>query len=68
MLRTPIGIHLFKRSATETTGIITRSDSARVLKDAHEYVRAHGRRKVTTEHQENILKGPGGLFTQRRKP
>ena len=44
------------------TKIITRKASTRIIRDAFEYARAHGRKKVTCVHKANILKMSGGLF------
>ena len=44
------------------TKIITRKASQRICRDAFEYARAHGRRKVTCVHKANILKMSDGLF------
>jgi isocitrate dehydrogenase (NAD+) len=50
------------RAAAESTAIITRAGSQRVVRYAFEYARAHGRRKVTLVHKANILKYSQGLF------
>ena len=44
------------------TKIITRKASTRIIRDAFEYARAHGRKKVTCVHKANILKMSDGLF------
>lgn len=44
------------------TKIITRKASTRIIKDAFEYARAHGRKKITCVHKANILKLSDGLF------
>ena len=44
------------------TKIITRRASTRIITDAFEYARAHGRKKVTCVHKANILKNSDGLF------
>lgn len=44
------------------TKIITRGASRRICRDAFEYARAHGRKKVTCVHKANILKMSDGLF------
>lgn len=44
------------------TKIITRKASTRIIKDAFEYARAQGRKKVTCVHKANILKKSDGLF------
>jgi isocitrate dehydrogenase (NAD+) len=50
------------RSAAETIGIITRKGSERIIRFAFEYMRKHGRKKLTVVHKANILKFTGGLF------
>lgn len=42
--------------------IITRKASERIIRDAFEYARTHGRKKVTCVHKANILKMSDGLF------
>ena len=44
------------------TKLITRRASERIIRDAFEYARAHGRKKVTCVHKANILKISDGLF------
>ncbi len=44
------------------TKIITRKASSRIVRDAFEYAKAHGRRKVTCVHKANILKMSDGMF------
>ncbi|MBS6645572.1 MAG: NAD-dependent isocitrate dehydrogenase [Clostridiaceae bacterium] len=44
------------------TKIITRAASERIIRDAFEYARAHGRKKVTCVHKANILKMSDGMF------
>ena len=44
------------------TKIITRKASTRIIRDAFEYARAHGRKKVTCVHKANILKMSDGMF------
>lgn len=44
------------------TKIITRGASERIIRDAFEYAKAHGRKKVTCVHKANILKMSDGLF------
>ncbi|BEU86785.1 isocitrate dehydrogenase [Selenomonas sp. TAMA-11512] len=41
---------------------ITRRASRRIIRDAFEYAKVHGRRKVTCVHKANILKQSDGLF------
>src|SRR5437762_6532563 len=48
----------------ESLKIITRHASTRIAKFAFEYVRAHGRKKVTAVHKANIMKLSDGLFLQ----
>lgn len=42
--------------------VITREKSERIIRDAFEYARAHGRKKVTCVHKANIMKLSDGLF------
>lgn len=44
------------------TKIITRKASTRIIRDAFEYARKHGRKLVTCVHKANILKMSDGLF------
>lgn len=44
------------------TKIITRKASTRIIRDAFEYAKNHGRKKVTCVHKANILKMSDGLF------
>lgn len=44
------------------TKIITRKASERIIRDAFEYARINGRKKVTCVHKANILKLSDGLF------
>lgn len=44
------------------TKIITRKASERICRDAFEYAREHGRKKVTCVHKANILKMSDGMF------
>ncbi len=44
------------------TKIITRKASENIIRDAFEYARTHGRKKVTCVHKANILKLSDGLF------
>lgn len=46
----------------EAKSVITRSQSARIVRYAFELARAQGRRKVTLAHKANILKSTSGLF------
>src|SRR5881392_1463888 len=48
----------------ESLKIITRRASTRIARFAFEYVRAHGRKKVTAVHKANIMKLSDGLFLQ----
>ena len=49
-------------NTVHATKIITRKASTRIIRDAFEYARAHGRKKVTCVHKANILKMSDGLF------
>lgn len=42
--------------------IITRKASTRIIREAFEYARAHGRKTVTCVHKANILKMTDGFF------
>ncbi len=44
------------------TKIITKKASERIIKDAFEYAKKHGRKKVTCVHKANILKMSDGMF------
>lgn len=46
----------------EAKKIITRHASERIIRDAFEYARAHGRKTVTCVHKANILKQSDGMF------
>jgi isocitrate dehydrogenase (NAD+) len=50
------------KAAAESTLVITRYGSERIIRYAFEYALAHGRRKVTLVHKANILKFSQGLF------
>jgi isocitrate dehydrogenase (NAD+) len=50
------------RAAAESTALITRSGSERVVRYAFEYAVKHGRKKITLVHKANILKFSQGLF------
>jgi isocitrate dehydrogenase (NAD+) len=50
------------RAAAESTAIVTRAGSERIVRYAFEYARTQGRRKVTLVHKANILKATSGLF------
>jgi isocitrate dehydrogenase (NAD+) len=52
------------RAAAESTAVVTRYGSERIIRYAFEYAVAHGRRKVTLVHKANILKFTGGLFRE----
>ena len=45
-----------------TIKVVTRSKSERIIRDAFEYARAYGRKKVTCVHKANIMKLTDGLF------
>ncbi len=44
------------------TKIITRKASERIIRDAFEYAKVHGRKTVTCVHKANILKMSDGMF------
>ncbi len=44
------------------TKIITRKASTRIIRDAFDYARTNGRKKVTCVHKANILKMSDGMF------
>jgi isocitrate dehydrogenase (NAD+) len=50
------------RAAAESTAIITRGGSERIVRYAFEYAAKHKRKKVTLVHKANILKFSQGLF------
>ncbi len=50
------------RAAAESTAIITRAGSERIVRYAFDYAMKHGRKKVTLVHKANILKFTSGLF------
>src|SRR5215218_1345113 len=50
------------RAAAESTAVVTRFGSERIIRYAFDYAAAHGRKKVTLVHKANILKMTGGLF------
>ena len=52
------------RAAAESTAIVTRYGSERIIRYAFEYALAKGRKKVTLVHKANILKFTGGLFRE----
>ena len=52
------------RAAAESTAVVTRYGSERIIRYAFEYAIAHGRKKVTVVHKANILKMTGGLFRE----
>jgi isocitrate dehydrogenase (NAD+) len=52
------------RAAAESTAVVTRFGSERIIRYAFEYAIAHGRKKVTLVHKANILKFTGGLFLE----
>jgi len=52
------------RAAAESTAVVTRYGSERIIRYAFEYALAHGREKVTVVHKANILKMTGGLFRE----
>ncbi len=52
------------RAAAESTAVVTRYGSERIIRYAFDYALAHGRKKVTLVHKANILKMTGGLFRE----
>lgn len=52
------------KCAAESTMLITRRGSERIIKFAFEYARKFNRKKVTAVHKANILKTTGGLFLE----
>jgi isocitrate dehydrogenase (NAD+) len=50
------------RAAAESTALITRAGSERIIRYAFDYAQKHGRKKVTLVHKANILKYTSGLF------
>jgi isocitrate dehydrogenase (NAD+) len=52
------------RAAAESTAVVTRFGSERIIRYAFEYAVAQGRKKVTLVHKANILKMTGGLFRE----
>lgn len=50
------------RAAAESTALITRAGSERIVRYAFDYAQKHGRKKVTIVHKANILKNSQGLF------
>src|SRR5262245_2282838 len=50
------------RAAAESTAIITRAGSERIVRYAFEYAAKHNRKQVTLVHKANILKFSQGLF------
>src|SRR5215208_5411264 len=50
------------RAAAESTALITRAGSDRIIRYAFDYAQKHGRKKVTLVHKANILKYTSGLF------
>src|SRR5215207_2093726 len=50
------------RAAAESTALITRAGSERIVRYAFDYAEKHGRKKVTIVHKANILKNTSGLF------
>ncbi|MEO8563151.1 MAG: isocitrate/isopropylmalate family dehydrogenase [bacterium] len=50
------------RAAAESTAIVTRAGSERIVRYAFDYAQKHGRKKVTLVHKANILKNTSGLF------
>ena len=59
-----IAIGADPRAAAESTAVVTRYGSERIIRYAFDYAVAHGRKKVTLVHKANILKMTGGLFRE----
>ena len=59
-----IAIGTDPRAAAESTAVVTRYGSERIIRYAFDYAVAHGRKKVTVVHKANILKMTGGLFRE----
>lgn len=53
---------MIDENTVHATKIITRRASERIIHDAFEYARKHGRKKVTCVHKANILKMSDGMF------
>ena len=53
---------MIDENTVHATKIITRRASERIIRDAFEYAKAHGRKTVTCVHTANILKISDGLF------
>ncbi|MDQ6830114.1 MAG: isocitrate/isopropylmalate family dehydrogenase [Gemmatimonadota bacterium] len=51
-------------AAAESTAVITRTGSERVVRYAFEYAVRHGRKRITLVHKANILKFSQGLFLE----
>ena len=56
--------HMVGEDAAESIKIITRKNSARIVRFAFEYAVREGRRKVTAVHKANIMKCTDGLFLE----
>jgi isocitrate dehydrogenase (NAD+) len=52
------------RAVAESTAVVTRFGSERIIRYAFEYAVKYGRNKVTLVHKANILKMTGGLFRE----
>jgi isocitrate dehydrogenase (NAD+) len=50
------------KAVAESTAVITRQGSERIIRYAFDYAVSHGRKKVTVAHKANILKFSQGLF------
>jgi len=53
-----------EKIAAESTAVITRKGSERIIEYAFEYARKTGRKKVTLVHKANILKCTSGMFLE----
>ncbi len=52
----------FKKNTAESLAIVTREGSERIIDFAFQYVKDHGRKKLTVAHKANILKFSQGMF------
>jgi isocitrate dehydrogenase (NAD+) len=53
-----------EKIAAESTAVITKQGSERIIEYAFEYARKAGRKKVTLVHKANILKCTSGMFLE----
>jgi len=54
----------FKKNTAESLAIVTREGSERIIDFAFQYVKTHGRKKLTVAHKANILKFSQGMFLE----